>query len=125
MKRQNPEHWICKEFMTWVRLNMRRYPCLELLFHIPNEGKRNPQIAAEIGIRAGVPDYCMPVSSLEYRGFWLEIKAPKKKPTKQQLWWLERLRASGHWAEWTDDLQQAIFWADWYCGRVRYGQKKS
>ncbi len=125
VKRQNPEHWICKEFVEWARLNMRRYPCLALLYHTPNEGKRNPNIALELGIRAGVPDYHMPVRNRYYQGFWLELKAQNKKPTKHQLWWMEQLRAEGHWANWTDDLQQAIQWAESYCREMIDDQEDS
>jgi len=108
MFRKNLEHELCKELVLWSRLFSRKYPCLQYLYHIPNEGRRNPRIASEIGILSGVSDYHLPVRSGPHLGLYLEIKAPGKKPTVAQQGWLEEMRRQGHRAEWTDDLQTAI-----------------
>ena len=105
---------ICKHIMHWVRLNMLRYPCLELFHHIPNEGKRAPWKVQAIGILRGLPDYHLPEPCHGYKSFWLEIKTTGKKPMAHQTARMEQLREQGHWANWTDDLQTAINWLHWY-----------
>jgi len=77
---------------------------------------------------AGLPDYHMPVATSSardcysdgwhYYGFWLEIKAHGKKPTKNQFACLAELREQGQFAEWTDKLQAAIILTEKYCQRV-------
>lgn len=109
------EHQMCKEIMQWARLNERRWPCLQWLRHWPNEGKRNPWKAKEIGIIAGPSDYFLPVSSGKYHGLWLEIKTKGNKPTQHQSRWLEDMRSLGYAAEWCDTLQSAFMVLETYC----------
>ena len=113
------EHEICKELVKWARLNERRYPCLKWLRHWPNEGRRNPWKAKEIGIMAGPSDYFLPVPTKHHHGLWLEIKAKGKRPTDKQLRWLEDMAKLGHCSEWRDNLSDAIFVLDGYCKLVR------
>ena len=112
------EHDICKELIKWRDLNVYRYPCLKLLYHVANEGKRDMRKAKELGMLAGLPDYHMPVATTntyEFIGFWLEIKAPGKKPTEKQLAIIQALRYEGHYANWVDNLQAAIDETEKYC----------
>jgi hypothetical protein len=46
--------------------------------------------------------------------FWLEVKAPGKRPSKAQLQWLESMRQAGFQAAWSDSLEA---FEAWYCGR--------
>jgi hypothetical protein len=120
------EDKMCAEYIRWRNLNMKRWPCLELLHHIPNEGKRKPWVAKRMGILAGLPDYHMPVAAsdfgtCDYTGFWLEMKAPKKKPTKTQLITIDKLITADNYVNWTDNLQQAIDWTAEYCRWVHGG----
>ena len=69
------------------------------VFHIPNGGSRNPREAANLkrqGVRAGVPDLCVPVAKGGYHGLYIEMKAGKNKPTDNQVRWLELLRRNGY-----------------------------
>lgn len=63
--------------MDWVRWNMRRYPELELLHHIPNGGSRNAAEGRKLkamGVKAGVPDLHLPVPKADYCGLYIELK---------------------------------------------------
>lgn len=76
-----------------------RYPELELLFHIPNGGKRDAREAARfkrMGVKAGVPDLFLPVPRNIYHGLWVEMKAPQGKLTPNQKRMLEQLASQGY-----------------------------
>ena len=99
---------MCKELMELVRLNERRFPCLKWFHHIPNEGKRNPLMAKQIGIKSGVSDYFGPVPTNEHLGLYLEIKKPGDKPTQYQERWMRDMTQLGYDCRWTDKLQIAF-----------------
>ena len=68
------------------------------VFHIPNGGSRNKREAANLkrqGVKAGVPDLCIPVARGRYHSLYIEMKAQKGKPTKKQVEWIHRLRGEG------------------------------
>ena len=125
------EHEMCVKLMEWVKLNMKRYPFLELFHHIPNEGKRNPATVPGEGYLPGIPDYCLPFPAIikdeHYRGFYLEMKRPPTimprrkggRPNENQKQAMALLRGWGFWADWTDNLQQAIDWTAEYCQGVQ------
>lgn len=97
-----------RALMHWARLQENVLPELALLFHIPNGGLRSKAQAGELkaeGVRAGVPDYLLPVPLGGYHGLFIELKMPKtgaKKPgrlSEEQKLWLKALRAYGYRAE--------------------------
>jgi len=66
----------------WVSYQLKRYPELELLYHIPNGGYRYKTTARRLkaeGVKAGVPDICLPVPRGGYHGLYIEMKAGKKQ----------------------------------------------
>ena len=80
------------------------------LLAIPNGGRRQPREAARLkaeGVKPGVSDLLLPLRRQGMAGFWLELKAPGKRPTRDQLAWLERMRLAGYRAEWADDWAKA------------------
>ena len=81
----------------WVRYQLKQYPELELLYHISNEGRRNPRRAKAEGIKAGVPDLCLPVPRGKNHGAYIEMKRRKGgRITPQQIAWMERLQQQGY-----------------------------
>lgn len=73
-------------------------PGLELMFHVPNEGKRSVYSGAELkraGLKKGVPDVMLPVARKGYHGLAIEMKAGKNKPTEEQKKWLTGLAKEG------------------------------
>lgn len=80
-------------------IGVRYYPELRLLYHIPNGGKRNAVEAAHLkqqGVKAGVPDLCLPVAKGKYHGLYIEMKVGDNKPTEKQTWWLKELEKQGY-----------------------------
>ena len=69
------------------------------VYHIPNGGKRNRREAVNLkrqGVRAGVPDLCIPVPMGSYHGLYIELKVDKNKTTQNQDDWLELLNKNGY-----------------------------
>ena len=49
----------------WAAFQIGRYPELKLLYHVPNGGSRKKSEAGRFkaeGVKAGVPDLCLPVA---------------------------------------------------------------
>ena len=91
------EEQIC--LFRWAQWACCKYPELKLLFHVPNEGKRSVYTGARMrseGLRAGVPDICLPVAKKRYHGLFVEMKAGKNKPTANQIEWLSSLEEQGY-----------------------------
>ena len=62
---------------AWASQVSFSYPALRLLYAIPNGGARNKITAAILkreGVRAGVPDICLPVPSGAYHALYIELK---------------------------------------------------
>lgn len=85
--------------IEWAESNILRFPELELLHHIPNGGKRNATEAArfkKMGVKAGVPDLCLPVPGGGYGGLYIEMKYGKNTTTPKQEKWIAALRNQGY-----------------------------
>jgi hypothetical protein len=78
---QVPKEGIEQKYLfIWARYESGKYPELELLYHIPNGGSRNKLEAARLkeqGVKAGVPDLCLPVARGGYHGLYIELKRLK------------------------------------------------
>ena len=97
LKRSEETEQIC--LMAWCRLNEKRYPELALIYHIPNGGSRNKLEAIALkkqGVKAGVPDLCLPVARGEYHGLYIEMKFGKNKTTQFQDEWLAALQKQNY-----------------------------
>lgn len=95
------EHDAQVTVIQYCQLMEREYPELEMLFAIPNGGDRHPKVAAKLkaeGVKRGVPDLCLPVPRGRYHGLYIELKAGKGRPTKEQKEWLHKLTAQGYLA---------------------------
>lgn len=72
------------------------------LLAIPMGGKRDKMGAIRLkaeGAKAGVSDLLLPLSRQGFSSFWLEMKSPDGRLTKEQREWLEKMRLAGHRAE--------------------------
>ena len=86
--------------IQWAQFQSRTYPELKLLYHVPNGGKRNKVTAIRLkkeGVKAGVPDLCLPVPKGKWHGLYIEMKAQNGKLSKKQIWWIEQLRQQGYY----------------------------
>ena len=86
----------------------KKIPC----FHIPNGGHRNIHTAAHLkkqGVKAGVPDLCIPLACRDYHGLYIEMKRTKGGTVSaHQQKWLDLLRANGYKAEVCHGAAEAI-----------------
>ena len=86
----------------WALLESVKWPELRLMYHIPNEGKRSVRGGAAMkrqGLRAGVPDICLPVPRGGCHGLYIELKREHGgRISAEQTEWMERLTAQGYQA---------------------------
>jgi hypothetical protein len=71
-----------------------------MLYHVPNGGLRDKRTGAEmkrLGVKAGVPDLCLPCARGKYHGLYIEMKRLKdSKTTKEQEEWHRMLTAENY-----------------------------
>lgn len=85
--------------IAWAAWNERKHPELKLLYHIPNGGSRNEVEAVNLkrqGVKAGVPDLCLPAARCGFHGLYIEMKYGRNKTTQKQESWLDELRQQGY-----------------------------
>lgn len=88
-----------RALFQWAGYAEQQYPELKLLHHIPNGGKRDTRTAVNLkreGVKAGVPDICLPVARGQYHGLYIELKAGKNKISSKQKEWLNALNQEGY-----------------------------
>ena len=89
-----------ENIMQWAQYNLGKYPELAMLFHIPNGGSRNKLEAYNLkrqGVKAGVPDLCLPVPRGKYNGLYIELKKENGRASTDQRWWGEQLQSQGYY----------------------------
>ena len=83
----------------WAQYSKGKYPQLELMFAIPNGGSRNlieARHLKEQGVKAGVPDICLPVPNLKYTALYIELKRKKGgRVSEEQRGWIAALNRVG------------------------------
>lgn len=93
------EHDIQAAFFAWAKWEGINRPDLDLMFAIPNGGKRHPATGAKMkeeGVRAGVPDVCLPVGRAGYHALYIEFKRKGNKPSPEQWAFIDRLMGAGN-----------------------------
>ena len=96
VRMKNLEHNIQSAFIEWCRLNEKKYPELSTIYAVPNGEYRPIAVAKRLkaeGVRAGVPDICLPVGKpiwigrydrIYFNALYIEFKAPKGRLSKVQ-----------------------------------------
>ena len=95
------EHAEQVALIKWAQLMARQYPELDCIYANPNAGKRSIGAARYMiaeGMRAGVPDICLPVPRNGYGALYIELKYGKGKASEKQLEWIDRLNRHGNLA---------------------------
>ena len=101
----------------WAAVMERAYPCLRLMYHTPNEGKRSVAAGARLkrkGLRPGVPDICLPCPRGGYHGLYIELKVGKGRPTADQREYLRLLEGEGYFVALCYSAASAIRTIDAY-----------
>ena len=97
--------------MDWARWNQNAHPELELLHHCPNGGSRNNAEAVKLkqmGVKAGIPDLCLPVPMGMYNGLYIEMKYDTGRLEDSQKKMLKALAAAGHYCTVCYGAEEAI-----------------
>ena len=85
-----------QRLFLWARMQSGKYPCLTLMYHIPNEGKRSRATGGRLraeGLKAGVPDICLPVARGGCHGLYIELKRQHGgRLLPVQAEWMEKLK---------------------------------
>lgn len=96
---ESDEQKLLFEWIEWAKV---KYPELALCFHIPNGGSRHPIEARNFklqGVRAGVPDICLPVPNMHYTALYIELKRKNGgRLSDEQRGWIDALNRVGNLA---------------------------
>ena len=91
-----------RALFEWAERSRSKYPALALMYHVPNGGSRNPIEGRNLkaqGVRAGVPDICLPVPNGRYAALYIELKRPDGgRVSEAQHGWLKALNRAGNLA---------------------------
>lgn len=83
----------------WAAYSRAKYPELDLMYHIPNEGKRSVITGNRLkrqGLKTGVPDICLPVPNYVHTALYIELKRTNfGRLTDNQRWWVTMLNKVG------------------------------
>ena len=65
---------------NWAKMARGKYPELDLMYAIPNGGYRSIKTAKLMkatGVKAGIPDICLPVARHGFHALYIEMKRRK------------------------------------------------
>lgn len=96
------EDVIQAQVISWAKRQVKVYPELTRLFHVPNGGQRHAAVAAKLqgqGVKPGVPDLCLPVPRFGCHGLWIEMKTQDGRVSAPQKDWIAFLRSAGYRVE--------------------------
>lgn len=99
------------QVINWAQWYAGKYEELNMLHHIPNGGSRNKAEAVKLkqmGVRAGVPDLCLPVPKGIYAGLYIELKYGDGRIEKSQREFLKEAVKYGHFCVVCYGAEEAI-----------------
>ena len=103
---------------NWAKMQEGKYPELKLMFHIPNGGLRSKTEAARLkkqGVKAGVPDICLPCAKCGRHGLFIELKKlTGGRTSKEQKAWIAALENAGYAASVCCGWKEAVRTITWY-----------
>lgn len=101
-----------KSFVLAAKVLAAEYSDLDLLHHIPNGEYRPGATAAKLsdmGVKAGVPDFFLPVARGEFHGLYIELKRQRGgKLSGKQSEMIERLRSNGYCVQVCHGAREAV-----------------
>ena len=110
----------------WAAHSRGKWPEIELMYHIPNGGTRSKSEAGRFraeGVKAGVPDICLPVARGGYHRMYVEMKRRKGgRVSPEQAAWIDALIHEGYVAIVCRGWEEAAGQIEAYmCGRMQKG----
>lgn len=81
------EHDHQAALFAWAAINVGIYPELSAMYAVPNGGARSARTGARMkaeGVKAGVPDICLPVARCGYNALYIEMKTEVGKLSQAQ-----------------------------------------
>lgn len=113
------EHEEQKAIFQWANMHRKIYPGIHLLHAIPNGGDRDVRVARKLkveGVKAGLPDLCLPVARRGYHGFYCEVKrkGARSRVSANQKYWHEQLMNQGFFVVVSEGLEEFIEAIQWY-----------
>lgn len=82
-----------------------------MLFAIPNGGARDSRTGAMLkaeGVKAGVPDICLPVARCGFHALYIELKTATGRVSEVQAEWHDALAKHGNKAVVCRSIDEAI-----------------
>ncbi len=113
--------------VQWALLNSSKHPELKLLYAVPNGARVSRTQAVKLsleGMKAGVPDLCLPVKRGDYNGLYVELKRSNgvaSDVSQAQASWIRSLRKQGYAAGWFKGAEEAIKGIEAYLKAVNPG----
>lgn len=98
---KNAEHYEQKALFDWAARAVATIPELDLMYAIPNGGARSAVTGAMLkaeGVKAGVPDICLPIRRHGFNALYIELKAKGGRMQQNQIEWQQRLNDAGNMA---------------------------
>lgn len=100
-KNTSPLEYVEQELLfEWAEYAVTTHPELALLYAIPNGGKRNLREAHNLrlqGVKAGVPDICLPIPRGAYGALYIEMKRRDGgRLSENQRVWRDALNRAGN-----------------------------
>lgn len=105
------EHEEQVALFQWAALNVGRHPELERMFAIPNGMWTTPSVAHRAkaeGLKAGVPDICLPFGRRGYHSLYIEMKTEVGEVRPEQRDWIHALNEAGNLAVVCRGFDQAV-----------------
>lgn len=93
------EHTEQAALFEWAAWNQSKAAALNMLYAVPNGGKRDKRTAAMLkaeGVKRGVPDVVLPVARGGFHGLYIEMKVGRNKTSDEQNTWIAALEAEGY-----------------------------
>lgn len=94
------EHAEQATVIAWADIMAARFPCLRLLYAVPNGARTGMRTAVKLkleGLKAGVPDLCLPAARCGFHGLYIEMKRVKGGVVSGvQADWHDALRLAGY-----------------------------
>lgn len=98
-KPQDIEHKQQVALFQWARLQSKAWPELDLMFAVPNGARTSIRTAVKLkaeGMKAGVPDICLPVPRKGFGSLFIEMKRKGGRLQDSQKEWATQLIANGN-----------------------------